>query len=70
MSVIVRVLFLLVVSSVSAIKSAPCNKTDTSCNDSNRQICKVLNNQTSVAKIKASFYIKEIKKISIEIKRM
>ena len=61
MSVIVRVLFLLVVSSVSVIQSAPCNNTDTSCKDCNdpTAICEDLNNRTASVKITASYKMLE-----------
>ena len=59
MSVIVRVLFLLVVSSVSVIQSAPCNNTDTSCIDCNDRnepkFCEDLNTKTASVKITASY---------------
>ena len=59
MSVIVRVLFLLVVSSVLVVQSAPCNNTDTSCKDCNEPNCEDLNNKTASVKITASYRIIE-----------
>ena len=61
MSIIVRVLFLLVVSSVSVIQSAPCNKTNTSCEDCNDKNCEDLNSRSASVKITAS--IKTIEKV-------